>query len=95
MKKIVALTLATSVAAGLFLSGCAMNETSSTSGSTGSNTSSGQREVNVCSWGEYIDTDLITQFEEETTIPLPPMRSSTPSFRPAASTTMSSSPLTI
>ena len=68
MKKIVALTLATSVAAGLFLSGCAMNETSSTSGSTGSNTSSGQREVNVCSWGEYIDTDLITQFEEETGI---------------------------
>jgi len=24
--------------------------------------------VNVCSWGEYIDTDLITQFEEETGI---------------------------
>ena len=68
MKKIVALTLATSVAAGLFLSGCAMNETSSTSGSTGSNTSSGQREVNVCSWGEYLDLDLIEQFEQETGI---------------------------
>ncbi len=25
-------------------------------------------EVNVCSWGEYIDEDLITQFEEETGI---------------------------
>ena len=24
------------------------------------------RVVNVCSWGEYIDEDLITQFEEET-----------------------------
>ncbi len=29
---------------------------------------SAQRVVNVCSWGEYIDTDLITQFEEETGI---------------------------
>ena len=27
-----------------------------------------QRVVNVCSWGEYIDTELITQFEEETGI---------------------------
>ena len=27
-----------------------------------------QRVVNVCSWGEYIDTDLITQFENETGI---------------------------
>ena len=56
LKKIVALTLATAVAAGLFLSGCEMSETEFTdgSGSTGSsNGSSGQREVNVCSWGEY------------------------------------------
>ncbi len=29
---------------------------------------SGQRVVNVCSWGEYIDEALITQFEEETGI---------------------------
>ena len=27
-----------------------------------------QRVVNVCSWGEYIDPELITQFEEETGI---------------------------
>ena len=27
-----------------------------------------QRVVNVCSWGEYIDTDLIDQFEKETGI---------------------------
>ena len=27
-----------------------------------------QRVVNVCSWGEYIDEELITQFEEETGI---------------------------
>ena len=51
MKKIVALTLATSVAAGLFLSGCAMNESGSTSESS-SGADSGKREVNVCSGGE-------------------------------------------
>ena len=28
-----------------------------------------ERVVNVCSWGEYIDEDLITQFEEKTGIP--------------------------
>lgn len=28
----------------------------------------GERVVNVCSWGEYIDADLITQFERETGI---------------------------
>ena len=27
-----------------------------------------ERVVNVCSWGEYIDEELITQFEEETGI---------------------------
>ena len=27
-----------------------------------------KRVVNVCSWGEYIDPALITQFEEETGI---------------------------
>ena len=67
MKKIVALTLATSVAAGLFLSGCAMNESGSTSESS-SGADSGRREVNVCSWGEYIDPSLETQFEEATGI---------------------------
>ena len=30
--------------------------------------SANQRVVNVCSWGEYIDEELITQFEEETGI---------------------------
>ena len=30
--------------------------------------SSGKRVVNVCSWGEYIDTSLITEFEEKTGI---------------------------
>ena len=42
MKKIVALTLALALAAGLPLTGCAMDE----------DTSAGKREVNICSWGE-------------------------------------------
>ena len=74
MKKIVALTLAMSLAAGLFLTGCAMDETPSGSAAnagssaTGNSNNAGKRVVNVCSWGEYIDTDLISQFEEETGI---------------------------
>ena len=74
MKKIVALTLAMSLAAGLFLTGCAMDETPSGSAAnagssaTGNSNNAGKRVVNVCSWGEYIDTDLIAQFEEETGI---------------------------
>ena len=78
MKKITALTLACSLALGLFLSGCAMDESSSGSmsftagsGSTAGNSSSsasGDRVVNVCSWGEYIDTSLIEKFEQETGI---------------------------
>ena len=75
MKKITALTLACVMALGLFLSGCAMDDPNSNAGSTNdpsstssSNTSNGQRVVNVCSWGEYIDLDLIDQFEEATGI---------------------------
>ena len=70
MKKITALTLACVMALGLFLSGCAMEEPVE-SGDPGSTDSSGtgeKREVNVCSWGEYIDESLITKFEEETGI---------------------------
>ena len=79
MKKIVALTLACSLAAGLFLTGCSVEHVSDdnagdsmstqpvSSGSEGS-TNSGERVLNVCNWGEYIDEDLIYQFEEETGI---------------------------
>ena len=75
MKKIAALTLAIALAAGLFLTGCAMENSGSVgsaggaqSNSSGNSNSAGKRVVNVCSWGEYIDTDLIDQFEEETGI---------------------------
>ena len=65
MKKMIALVLACALSTAL-LAGCAMDEESSAaSGSTGN---SGKREVNVCSWGEYIDTSLIGQFEKETGI---------------------------
>lgn len=76
MKKMVALTLALMMAASLFLTGCSVRKddaqmTSGVGGSDAANTggdSSGKRVVNVCSWGEYIDEDLIYQFEEKTGI---------------------------
>ena len=77
MKKIAALTLAMTMALGLFLSGCAMEDNggdtagSGSTGSAGNNssgTNTGKRVVNVCSWGEYIDTRLIDEFEEKTGI---------------------------
>ena len=37
-------------------------------GGSGSSGGSEDRVVNVCSWGEYIDEELIYQFEEETGI---------------------------
>ena len=55
MKKTLALALAMMMAATMLLTGC---------GSGGSE----EQVVNVCSWGEYIDEDLIYQFEEETGI---------------------------
>ena len=64
MKKRILSVLAGFLASAALLTGCGSGGESSTSGSavrTG-------REVNVCSWGEYIDTDLIDQFEEETGI---------------------------
>ena len=77
MKKIAALTLAMTMALGLFLSGCAMEDNggdtagSGSTGSAGNNssgTNTGKRVVNVCSWGEYIDTSLIYEFQEKTGI---------------------------
>lgn len=58
------------MAASLFLTGCGGSNNSSTdsASSSGSSNGSGKRVVNVCSWGEYIDEDLIYQFEDETGI---------------------------
>ena len=72
MKKLVALTLAGSLALGLFLTGCSVEQVSSepneTVSSSESGADTGDRVLNVCNWGEYIDESLITQFEEETGI---------------------------
>ena len=54
MKKTLALVLAMMMVAAMTLTGCGSGDE--------------ERVVNVCSWGEYIDEDLIYQFEEETGI---------------------------
>ena len=61
MKKTVSLTVALALSAGL-LAGC--SGTASDPNSSGS----GDRVVNVCSWGEYIDESLISDFEKQTGI---------------------------
>ena len=70
MKKALALTCAMTMAASLFLTGCGGSNNSSTdsASNSGSSNGSGKRVVNVCSWGEYIDEDLIYKFEDETGI---------------------------
>lgn len=59
MKKMLTLTLSLALGASVLLTGC------SGTPSPGGNE---KRVVNVCSWGEYIDQDLIYQFQEETGI---------------------------
>ena len=69
MKKALALTCAMTMAASLFLTGCGGSaNTSGSDSNSGDSNGSGKRVVNVCSWGEYIDEDLIYQFEDETGI---------------------------
>ena len=63
-----AFALAASLTLGLLLSGCAMDDPAASGSQSSSNGGSGKREVNVCSWGEYIDESLITEFEEATGI---------------------------
>mgnify|MGYP001003475874 CR=1 FL=1 len=62
MKRVRFLMLLLTAAFALSLAGCGSQDGSMSSAPAGG------REVNVCSWGEYIDTDLIDQFEEETGI---------------------------
>ena len=66
------------MAASLSLTGCSVRQSgndmqftgnNSGSGNTGGDSgNSGDREVNVCSWGEYIDESLIDEFEAATGI---------------------------
>ena len=79
MKKVLALTLTLAMVMALALSGCSVEKVdgsgdgsftaadgSAPSGS-GAQTS-GERVVNVCSWGEYLDMSLIEEFEAQTGI---------------------------
>ena len=75
MKKLTALTLACTLAASLCLTACTVERVDANGDSNGTPTNSsntsdstGKRVLNVCNWGEYIDENLITQFEEETGI---------------------------
>lgn len=75
MKKITALALSCVMALALFLSGCSVEQVSNngnsgeaSNSSNDSTASEGDRVVNVCSWGEYIDESLIDEFEEATGI---------------------------
>ena len=57
------------MAASLFLTGCGGSaNTSGSDSNSGDSNGSGKRVVNVCSWGEYIDEDLIYKFEDESGI---------------------------
>ncbi|WP_432626943.1 ABC transporter substrate-binding protein [Brotaphodocola sp.] len=69
MKKIVLAVSLTSLTAcsALLLSGCGGNATGSSSADNSGN-GSGSNELYVYNWGEYIDEDVIDQFEEETGI---------------------------
>ena len=79
MKKILALTLTLAMVMALALSGCSVEKVDgsgdgsfvSADGSTPSGSgaqTTGNRVVNVCSWGEYLDMSLIEEFEAQTGI---------------------------
>ena len=74
MKKVMALALSLTLTMLLLLSGCAVERVDlNANGGGGSSTSdegasTGQRVVNVCSWGEYIDMSLIEDFQAQTGI---------------------------
>lgn len=67
-KKVLAVSLTSLTAcSALLLSGCGGNAVGSSSADNGGNRS-GSNELYVYNWGEYIDEDVIDQFEEETGI---------------------------
>lgn len=67
-KKVLAVSLTSLTAcSALLLSGCGGNAAGSSSADNGGNIS-GSNELYVYNWGEYIDEDVIDQFEEETGI---------------------------
>lgn len=66
-KNVFALSLAVTMAAGL-LAGCGGSASEGTTAASDGGAAEGSNELYVYNWGEYIDEDVITQFEEETGI---------------------------
>lgn len=67
-KKLFALSLAAATAAATLLTGCGGSGPAGSLPPDGADSGEGSRELYVYNWGEYIDEDVITQFEEETGI---------------------------
>lgn len=60
MKRVLCLLLVLLSVCTWSLTGCGAQKEAASASAAASG-----REVNVCSWGEYIETDLIDQFEEK------------------------------
>ena len=68
-KRVFAISMAGLTAASAFLSGCGASGNTGTSGTDSAASGSADGgELYVYNWGEYIDEDVISQFEEETGI---------------------------
>ena len=68
-KKVFAISMAGLTAASALLSGCGASENTGTSGTDSAASGSADGgELYVYNWGEYIDEDVISQFEDETGI---------------------------
>ncbi len=69
-KSVFTITIATAAAMAALLSGCGGSASGDTAagGSLPENAAGDSNELFVYNWGEYIDEDVITQFEEETGI---------------------------
>jgi len=67
-KRVFAISMAGLTAASTLLSGCGASGSAGGSTSTANSGSSDAGELYVYNWGEYIDEDVISQFEDETGI---------------------------
>ena len=68
MKKLAIAALACVLVGGFCFSACTIERIDPEADNNTTATNTGKRVLNVCNWGEYIDEDLITQFQEETGI---------------------------
>ena len=68
MKKLAIAALACVLVGGFCFSACTIERIDPEADNNTAATNTGKRVLNVCNWGEYIDEDLIAQFQEETGI---------------------------